>query len=143
MHQVARPKDNQTPAEESRERIRYYLFAAFVGALLVLNVTGIFSAVFGIDTAAIITVLAGYKTFYNSIASLLEKEITADLAICVAVVAALAAGEYMAAAEAMFIILVGEGLETYAAGRTNAAIRRFAAQMPRKARCSVTELKWK
>ncbi len=134
MHQVARPKDNQTPAEESRERIRYYLFAAFVGALLVLNVTGIFSAVFGIDTAAIITVLAGYKTFYNSIASLLEKEITADLAICVAVVAALAAGEYMAAAEAMFIILVGEGLETYAAGRTNAAIRRFAAQMPRKAR---------
>ncbi|MCC6342440.1 MAG: FtsH protease activity modulator HflK [Bryobacterales bacterium] len=134
MHQVARPKDNQTPAEESRERIRYYLFAAFVGALLVLNVTGIFSAVFGIDTAAIITVLAGYKTFYNSIASLLEKEITADLAICVAVVAALAAGEYMAAAEAMFIILVGEGLETYAAGRTSAAIRRFAAQMPRKAR---------
>jgi Cu+-exporting ATPase len=134
MHQVARPKENQTPEQEARERVRYYVFAAFVGALLVLNVTGIFRTVFGIDTAAIITVLAGYKTFYNSIASLLEKEITADLAICVAVVAALAAGEYMAAAEAMFIILVGEGLETYAAGRTNAAIRRFAGQMPRKAR---------
>ncbi|MCC6366781.1 MAG: cadmium-translocating P-type ATPase [Bryobacterales bacterium] len=134
MHQVARPKENQTPGQEARERVRYYLFAAFVGALLVLNVTGIFKTVLGIDTAAIITVLAGYKTFYNSIASLLEKQITADLAICVAVVAALAAGEYMAAAEAMFIILVGEGLETYAAGRTNAAIRRFAGQMPRKAR---------
>ncbi|MFN7937390.1 MAG: FtsH protease activity modulator HflK [Bryobacteraceae bacterium] len=134
MHQVARPKHIQTPEEEARERVRYYIYAAFVGILLLLNVTGVFKTVFGIDTAAIITVLAGYKTFYSSIAHLLEKEITADLAICVAVVAALAAGEYVAAAEALFIILVGEGLETYAAGRTNAAIRRFVEQMPRKAR---------
>ncbi|MBL8220699.1 MAG: heavy metal translocating P-type ATPase, partial [Bryobacterales bacterium] len=134
MHQVARPKHIQTPEQEARERVRYYIYAAFVGILLLLNVTGIFKTIFGIDTAAIITVLAGYKTFYSSIAHLLEKEITADLAICVAVVAALAAGEYVAAAEALFIILVGEGLETYAAGRTNAAIRRFVEQMPRKAR---------
>ncbi|MBS1827696.1 MAG: cadmium-translocating P-type ATPase [Acidobacteria bacterium] len=134
MHQVARPKHIQTPEEEARARVRYYIYAGFVGILLLLNVTGIFKTVFGIDTAAIITVLAGYKTFYSSIAHLLEKEITADLAICVAVVAALAAGEYVAAAEALFIILVGEGLETYAAGRTNAAIRRFVEQMPRKAR---------
>lgn len=134
MHQVARPKHIQTPEQEARERVKYYIYAAFVGILLVLNVTGIFKTIFGIDTAAIITVLAGYKTFFNSISALLEKEITADLAICVAVVAALAAGEYVAAAEALFIILVGEGLETYAAGRTNAAIRRFVEQMPRKAR---------
>ncbi|HUQ90878.1 MAG TPA: FtsH protease activity modulator HflK [Bryobacteraceae bacterium] len=134
MHQVARPKHGQTPQQEARDRTRYYLFAGFVGGLLLLNVTGIVKTILGIDTAAILTVLAGYKIFYNSIASLLEKEITADLAICVAVIAALIAGEYLAAAEAMFIILVGEGLETYAAGRTNAAIRRFAEQMPRKAR---------
>ncbi|MBL8177454.1 MAG: cadmium-translocating P-type ATPase [Bryobacterales bacterium] len=134
MHQVARPKHIQTPEQEARERVKYYIYAAFVGVLLLLNVTGIFKTVYGIDTAAIVTVLAGYKTFYSSIAHLLEKEITADLAICVAVVAALAAGEYVAAAEALFIILVGEGLETYAAGRTNAAIRRFVEQMPRKAR---------
>jgi len=43
-------------------------------------------------------------------------------------------GEYLAAAEAMFIMLVGEGLEGYAAGRTSAAIRRFVEQMPRRAR---------
>src|SRR5712691_482219 len=118
--------------EERKERIRYYGFAAFVGVLLLLNWLGIFKTFLGIDTAVIITLLAGYKTFYNSISSLLEKKISADLAICVAVVAALSVGEYLAAAEAMFIILVGEGLESYAAGRTEAAIHRFIEQLPRR-----------
>ncbi|MBL8228482.1 MAG: FtsH protease activity modulator HflK [Bryobacterales bacterium] len=134
MHQVARPKTRQTPEQEMHDRIRYYVYAACVGVLLLLNVTGVFKTVYGIDTAAIVTVLSGYRIFYNSISSLLDKEITADLAICIAVIAALSAGEYLAAAEAMFIILVGEGLETYAAGRTNAAIRKFVEQLPRKAR---------
>jgi len=39
--------------EERQERIRYYSFAAFVGALLLLNVTGVWKSIFGIDTAVI------------------------------------------------------------------------------------------
>lgn len=120
--------------EEGKERLRYFGLAAAVGLLLLLNLTGIFRTVFGIDTAAILAVVAGYRTFYNAIAALLEKKISADLAICIAVIAALAAGEYLAAAEAMFIMLVGEGLEGYAARRTSSAIHRFVEQMPRKAR---------
>lgn len=98
--------------DDRRERIRYYLFAAIVGALLALNGLGIFRTVLGIDTAVFITLLAGYKTFYNSISALLERRISADIALCVAVIAALAVGQYLAAAEAMFIVLVGEGLES-------------------------------
>jgi Cu+-exporting ATPase len=120
--------------DERRERIRYYAFAGFVGILLALNLTGIFKTIFGIDTAIVITLLAGYKTFFNSVSALLEKRISADIALCVAVIAALAVGEYLAAAEAMFIVLVGEGLESYAAGRTEAAIHRFVEQLPRRAR---------
>lgn len=120
--------------EERQERIRYYTFAAFVGVILLLNVTGVWKSVFGIDTAVIVTLLAGYKTFYNSISSLLEKRISADIALCIAVIAALTVGEYLAAAEAMFIVLVGEGLESYAAGRTEAAILKFVAHLPRRAR---------
>src|SRR5277367_2418237 len=119
--------------QERQERIRYYGFAAFVGILLALNLTGVFKTFLGIDTAVFVTLLAGYKTFYNSISALLEKEISADLALCIAVIAALSVGEYMAAAEAMFIVLVGEGLESYAAERTTAAIERFVEQMPRSA----------
>jgi len=119
--------------EGQRQRILYYCFAAFVGVLLALSWLGIFKFIFGIDTAVFITLLAGYKTFYNSISALLEKRISADIALCVAVVAALAVGEYFSAAEAMFIVLVGEELESYAAERTGAAIERFVEQLPRLA----------
>ncbi len=119
--------------QEQRERAIYYSYAAVVGVLLLLNWLGIFRTLFGIDTAVFITLLAGYKTFYNSLSSILEKRISADIALCVAVVAALAVGEYRAAAEAMFIVLVGEGLESYAAGRTTAAIERFVEKLPRTA----------
>src|SRR6266853_1866328 len=119
---------------ERQERLRYFGFAAVVGFLLLLNLTGVFTTIFGIDTAAILTVLGGYRIFRNSIAALLEGNISADLAICVAVVAALAIGQYLAAAEAMFVMLIGEGLEAYAAGRTSAAIHRFVERMPRRAR---------
>src|ERR1051325_2495435 len=120
--------------QDRKERIRYYTFAAFVGVLLLLNFLGIFKTVFGLDTAIIVTLLAGYKTFYNSISALLERRISADIALCIAVIAALSVGEYLAAAEAMFIVLVGEGLESYAAGRTEAAIMKFVEHLPRRAR---------
>ncbi len=122
------------PRAERWERIRYFGFAALVGVLLLLNLTGVFRSIWGIDTAAILTIAAGYRTFYNAIHGLLERTISADLAICIAVIAALSVGEYLAAAEAMFIMLVGEGLEGYAAKRTSSAIRRFVEQMPRRAR---------
>jgi Cu+-exporting ATPase len=119
--------------DETRERIHYYAFAAFVGLLLLLNVSGIWKTVFGYDTAILITLLAGYKTFHNSVSALMEKRISADIALCIAVIAALATGEYLVAAEAMFIVLVGEGLESYASGRTDAAIRGFVERLPKHA----------
>jgi Cu+-exporting ATPase len=119
---------------ERQERLRYFGFAGLVGFLLLLNLTGVFTTIFGIDTAAILTVLGGYRIFRNAIAALLEGDISADLAICVAVIAALSIGQYLAAAEAMFVMLIGEGLEAYAAGRTSSAIHRFVEQMPRRAR---------
>jgi Cu+-exporting ATPase len=119
---------------DRKERIRYFGFAGLVGVLLLLNLAGVFKYIFGIDTAIMLALLAGYRIFYNAISALLEKQISADLAICIAAIAALTVGEYLAAAEAMFIMLLGEGLEAYAAGRTEAAIHRFVEQLPRRAR---------
>jgi len=120
--------------DERRQLIQQFGFAAFIGILLLLNVTGVFAVVAGIDTAAILTLIAGYRTFFTAISGLLQRKISADLAICIAVIAALASGLYLAAAEAMFIMLIGEALEGYAAGRTHAAIQRFVEQLPRHAR---------
>jgi HflK protein len=112
----------------------YFFFAGVIGSLLLLNYAGIFQTVFGIDTAIVITLVAGYKVFYNAIAGLFEREISADLAISIAAIAALASGEYLAGAQAMFIMLIGEGLEAYAVGRTDAAVAKLVALLPRRAR---------
>jgi HflK protein len=132
---VSEDRKDIAPADAPKSSfLSEYGFAVVVGVLLVLNLTGTFRTILGLNTAFVITLLAGYKTFYNSVSALLAKKFTADLAICLAVIAALSVGEYLAAAEAMFIVMVGEGLESFAAGRTEAAIRRFVAQLPRIAR---------
>ncbi|MGA2602413.1 MAG: cation-translocating P-type ATPase, partial [Bryobacteraceae bacterium] len=120
--------------DERKQLIGQFGFAAFIGVLLLLNLTGVFTTVAGIDTAAILSLIAGYRTFFTAISGLLQRKISADLAICIAVIAALITGQYLAAAEAMFIMLIGEALEGYAAGRTHAAIQRFVEQLPQHAR---------
>ena len=130
MHVVS---EDHAINRDRKERVKYFGFTALVGVLLLLNFFGIFDTFLGIDTALFLTLLAGYKTFYNAISSLLERKISADLLIVIAAIAATFVGEYLAAAEAMFIMLVGEGLEAWAAGRTEAAIHRFVDQLPRHA----------
>ena len=131
MHVVS---EDHAINRDRREQIKYVGFTAVVGALLLLNLFGIFDSVFGFDTAIFLAILAGYKTFYRAISELLDRKISADLAIVIAAGAALAIGEYLAAAEAMFIMLLGEGLEAWAAGRTERAIHRFVDQLPHHAR---------
>ncbi len=131
MHVVS---EDHAINRDRREQIKYVGFTAVVGVLLLLNLLGIFDTFAGLDTAIFLALLAGYKTFYRAISELLDRKISADLAIVIAAAAALAIGEYLAAAEAMFIMLLGEGLEAWAAGRTERAIHRFVEQLPHHAR---------
>ena len=131
MHVVS---EDHAINRDRREQVKYVGFTVFVGVLLLLNLFGVFDSVAGVDTAIFLAILAGYKTFYRAISELLERKISADLAIVIAATAALAIGEYLAAAEAMFIMLLGEGLEAWAAGRTERAIHRFVDQLPHHAR---------
>lgn len=130
MHVVS---EDHAINRDRREQVKYVGFTAVVGVLLLLNLFGIFDSIAGLDTAIFLAILAGYKTFYRAISELLERKISADLAIVIAAGAALAIGEYLAAAEAMFIMLLGEGLEAWAAGRTERAIHRFVDQLPHHA----------
>jgi len=112
----------------------YALFTAAVGVALLLNVTGVVTTVFGVNTALVLAVVAGYKIVYQAILDLLDRRLSADLAIVVAAVAAVAVGEYFAAAEVMFIMLVGEGLEHYTVDRARRAIGGFVQMIPTVAR---------
>ena len=112
----------------------YGLFTAAVGILLLLNGLGIFTTVWGFDTALFLAVIAGYKIVYQAMLDLLNRRLSADLAIVVAAVAAVAVGEYFAAAEVMFIMLVGEGIEHYTVDRARHSIAGFVAMTPDTAR---------
>jgi Cu+-exporting ATPase len=111
----------------------YVLFTVTVGVLLLLNGFGILSTIFGIDTAVLLALGGGYKIYYKAISALFEKRVTAELAIVIAIGAALAIGEYFAAAEAVFIMLVGEGLEEFASRRTRSAIKKLVDLTPKTA----------
>lgn len=111
----------------------YIFFTTAVGVLLLLNWLGVFTTIFGLNTAILLTLIGGYNIYYKAISALFAKRITADLAILIAIGAALAIGEYFAAAEAVFIMLVGEGLEEFASRRTRSAIEKLIALTPKTA----------
>lgn len=119
--------------------ILYILFTSVVGILLLLNWLGILTTVLGFNTAILLTLIGGYKIYYKAVSGLFEKRITADLAIVLAIAAALAIGEYVAAAEAVFIMLVGEGLEEFASRRTRSAIEKLIDFSPKTARIKTAD----
>ena len=63
---------------------------------------------------------------------LLEGSLGADLALALAVVAALLIGEPLVAAEVVVIGLIGECLEAFTFGRTQAAVQKLVEMFPRR-----------
>ena len=112
----------------------YALFCAAVAALLVLYVTGVFTRVAGFDVALLLTVVAGFPLLRHALEDLLRGHFSSHLTIAIAAGAAVAIGEYFAAAEVMFIMLLGEGLEHFTVHRARRAIEGFVASQPRLAR---------
>ncbi len=110
------------------------LFIAAIGALLVLYWFGWIKNAGPFDIAVLVALLGGYRIFGDAVWRLLHREISSDLAIAVAACAALAIGQYFAAAEVIFIMLVGGWLEELAVDRTRGAIAKLIRLAPRSAR---------
>ncbi len=77
-------------------------------------------------------ILGGARVLYNSLTSLLEGRLGADLALAIACVAAILIGEPLVAAEIVFIGMVGECLEGFTFERTQRAIQRIVEVCPRR-----------
>jgi Cu+-exporting ATPase len=77
-------------------------------------------------------IIGGGRTLLNSFETLLTGRFGADLAICIAWIAALLIREPLVAAEIVFIGLVGECLEAFTFERTQRAIRRTVEIFPRR-----------
>ncbi len=116
---------------------RELAFIAVIGGGILLNALGIVKVVPGtnLDTAILLTVIGGWRIFYGSFAELLlHRRIGADLAVSLAAIAALLLGEYLAAAEVIFIMLIGGALEHYAVTKTHSALERLLELTPKTAR---------
>lgn len=96
--------------------------------------TGTVRSVYGFDLALILTLVGGLPIFLEAAGALLERRISADLAVSLAAIAALAIGQYAVAAEVVLIMLIGEALEHFAVGRTRSGIAALLALRPNTAR---------
>lgn len=92
------------------------------------------NAVYGVNPIALLVLLGGYRIFYEAVSGLLRLRVSADLAVAIAAVAALVIREEFAAAEVIFIMLVGEALEDFAVDRTERSIHRIIELAPETAR---------
>ena len=83
--------------------------------------------------AIALTFIYGYSTFTRAFQDLLARKISADQAVTIAALAALYVGEYLAAAEVVYIMLVGETLEAYAARRFQTDLSKLLSCLPPQA----------
>jgi Cu+-exporting ATPase len=109
-----------------------YLLTGLLLALLGLDLLPFGRELFGIRSATIAAVVGGARVLYGALNRLLDGRLGADLALAVAVIAALLVGEPLVAAEVVVIGLIGECLEAFTFGRTRAAVRKLVEVFPRR-----------
>jgi heavy metal translocating P-type ATPase len=107
---------------------------AFVAVILVLVWAQLIPRVNGIDILALIGVLiGGYPIFKEAIADLLERRMTMELSMTIALVAASVIGEFFTALLITVFVLIAEILEGMTVGRGRRAIRELLDLLPQTA----------
>ena len=107
---------------------------AFVAVILVLVWARVVPRVSGIDILALIGVLiGGYPIFKEAIADLLERRMTMELSMTIALVAASVIGEFFTALLITVFVLIAEILEGMTVGRGRRAIRELLDLLPQTA----------
>jgi Cu+-exporting ATPase len=100
---------------------------------LVANAAGVVTHVFGLDTALLVAVLGAYPLAIRAGRALRARQISYDVTIAVAALIAALAGEFLAAAEVVIIVLVGDALEHWAMHRAERAIAGLMSLQPDRA----------
>jgi len=113
---------------------RHLALTLLVGVGLAAYLTGWLTQLYGFDLAMLLALGGGFPIFYEAAAALLRRKISADLAVGMAALAALWIGQYVVAAEVIFIMLIGEALEHFAVDRTRTGIAALLALRPQEAR---------
>ncbi|HTS31329.1 MAG TPA: HAD-IC family P-type ATPase [Bryobacteraceae bacterium] len=106
----------------------------FVAVILALVWAQVVPRVKGIDILAVIGVLiGGYPIFKEAIADLLDRRMTMELSMTIALVAASVIGEFFTALLITVFVLIAEILEGMTVGRGRRAIRELLDLLPQTA----------
>ncbi len=101
-----------------------------VTGMLLLYVSGVVTKIFGLDAALLVTLAGGYGIFWDSLSRLSRGKMGGDLAVTIAAFAALAIGQFAAAAEVVLIMLIGTALEGYVVEKTRGALAALLGLAP-------------
>ncbi len=143
MHREFDPADQPF---QPRSHLGLYLLTSLVGALLIADLWPLLANLlrelgfdlptwasrefYGYRYALIAAVIGGAKSLYSALERLSDGKVGADLAIAIAVIAAILISEPLVAVEVVFIGLVGECLEAITFDRTQRALRHLAELFP-------------
>ena len=112
----------------------------FVALILVLDWLQAVPRVSGIDVLALVGVLiGGYPIFKEAISDLLERRMTMEISMTIALVAASAIGEFFTALLITVFVLIAEILEGMTVGRGRRAIRELLDLLPQMAEVRLAE----
>ncbi len=125
-------------AEENRVARRQFIKVIAIGALLVigwvLGTTKLVPSSVATGLVMVALVLAAWPIFLRAIKALLGKRLDADVLVAIAVIAASSVGEFVAAAEVAFIMLLGAQLEEYTIRRARRSLGSLLSLVPPTAR---------
>ncbi len=125
----ARPLTSDREAEERRAARWTLLRTVGIGALLLIGAVGRLTP---LTIAA--TILAGFPIVYRAGKALLARRLDADVLVAIAIIAASSVGEFVAAGEVAFIMLLGAQLEDYTTRRARKSLGGLLSLVPATAR---------
>ena len=118
-----------------KEHQQDFHISAVTAILILLSITRILPTIFTVDTALIAAIIGGYPIYLGAIRALfLQRKTKIGLLVSIAMVAAIAIGEYLAAAEVALIMIIGELLETYSVRKSAKALENLLHIVPTEAR---------
>ena len=107
---------------------------AFVGvAILALWFIGTHSWYATLAVGLVAPVVGGWPIYAEAIENLRERRMTMELSMTIALVAALAIGQFLTACVIIFFVLIAEVLEGLTVGRGRKAIKHLLGLLPREA----------
>jgi len=117
------------------EEIRTYILTSISGLFLVFSWFGWLNEQLGFDPAWITIIISGVPILKGAAIGLITRgDIKAGVLVSIALIAAVAIGEYFAAGEVAFIMMIGELLENRTVAKARAGIKELLSIVPSTAR---------